>query len=191
MCNCRRFHAFYPFQKSRKNYAKNAPTIGEISAKIGHGVARGRFIHHFYGFWAASKNHEFLMSLWGVKKWLKNGPWRGLGRQYCSGGAASKLRGGDLWDLGSQGRGQVSKNTVETINSTARAQGDGKRAFSLLKAQRQRQPAPSNAYQRLPAVTGANQRQPATAGAYQRQFRFPPPAPRPQPQATHTTNKAE
>jgi hypothetical protein len=59
------------------------PKMQQKWSKIDAWGHQGRLIHHFYGFWAVSKNRSFLMSSWGVKKSTKIEPWGAKGSKRC------------------------------------------------------------------------------------------------------------
>ena len=74
------------------------------SLKIGRYGAPGWIFCVFDGFWVESKNQCFLMSLWGVKKSIKIGPWSARGRKVSSEGAASSRRVAGGVDFGPSSR---------------------------------------------------------------------------------------
>ena len=57
---------------------ERAPKINENWSKMSPGALLGRFILHFGRFWSMLKNRCFLVSLQGVQKWIKIGPWSAL-----------------------------------------------------------------------------------------------------------------
>ena len=64
---CARNSHFRWFSKSMKIYGKIDPQIHPKSFKTDPWGGQGRFIDHFYWFWAVSKNQCFLISSWGVQ----------------------------------------------------------------------------------------------------------------------------